>query len=423
MDGCFILENYYDVSSTGDVLALKGSSSPFSADEFKNCPICRGPLRNINRYSRIVRRSAIDEATKKFISWSNLEMLKHADMLDNIQKQFAADPDAVEIQDRGEQQGTADFDLGRQSDTMKLEGHRNQVMADVSRIKGLKNRYKEPFKARRRLNQFLHEVKEKEQPFGRLWDLVQDRRRRDHLGHVNSDLVYQPSILQLRGYLMSMSLSIKFDITVIADALAIRKKMKGLTARYDWAAVDLEVDFSEFREECLDLANLLATQQQHRLEIETRLSFAHLTALERSAIRASLQIHRSTELLELGLEQVNAACKIHEKFPGQTTGVSEELEAVEKMLNDGTFYNVVTSEEKRAVYAAMNQHFSGTGHWYNCENGHPFTVGECGMPMEQARCPHCGSPIGGQRHEPAPGVRSIDDAEAAMGNLDLGGRE
>jgi len=33
----------------------------------KSCPTCRGPLRNLNRYSRIVRRALIDEATKKFI--------------------------------------------------------------------------------------------------------------------------------------------------------------------------------------------------------------------------------------------------------------------------------------------------------------------------------------------------------------------
>lgn len=94
-----------------------------------------------------------------------------------------------------------------------------------------------------------------------------------------------------------------------------------------------------------------------------------------------LNIDRSKHLHELGLEQLEQARRIHNQYPGQTTGVEEELDAVEAMLNDGTFYNMVTSEEMRAVYAAMRQEFSGTGHWYNCENGHPFTVGECVMPM------------------------------------------
>jgi hypothetical protein len=34
------------------------------------------------------------------------------------------------------------------------------------------------------------------------------------------------------------------------------------------------------------------------------------------------------------------------------------------------------------VYAAMAHGFSGTGHWYCCENGGLFTMGECGMPWK-----------------------------------------
>jgi len=40
----------------------------------------------------------------------------------------------------------------------------------------------------------------------------------------------------------------------------------------------------------------------------------------------------------------------------------------------------------KEVMSAMAREFRGSGHWYTCVNGHPFTVGECGMPMEQARC-------------------------------------
>jgi hypothetical protein len=88
-----------------------------------------------------------------------------------------------------------------------------------------------------------------------------------------------------------------------------------------------------------------------------------------------------------------------DKYPGQRASMRKEVEDTEKMLRDSTFYMPVTNEEKAAVYATMAQNFSGTGHWYYRENGHQFTMEECGMPMETSRCPQCSSPVGGRNHE------------------------
>lgn len=40
-----------------------------------------------------------------------------------------------------------------------------------------------------------------------------------------------------------------------------------------------------------------------------------------------------------------------------------------------------------------------------------FAIGECGMPMERARCPECQAPIGGQDHTLAEGVSRDTDME------------
>lgn len=37
------------------------------------------------------------------------------------------------------------------------------------------------------------------------------------------------------------------------------------------------------------------------------------------------------------------------------------------------------------------------------------------MPMEAARCPQCGAPIGGQSHQTAEGVVSAADIESEFG--------
>ncbi|KAH6847784.1 hypothetical protein B0I37DRAFT_151316 [Chaetomium sp. MPI-CAGE-AT-0009] len=78
-----------------------------------------------------------------------------------------------------------------------------------------------------------------------------------------------------------------------------------------------------------------------------------------------------------------------------------EVEATAQLFAE-TRYEEVTPAEVAAIKAAMVEGRGGfsthAGHWYTCRNGHPFAIGECGMPMERARCPECGEAIGGQDH-------------------------
>ncbi|XP_072299387.1 E3 ubiquitin-protein ligase rnf213-alpha-like [Eucyclogobius newberryi] len=55
----------------------------------------------------------------------------------------------------------------------------------------------------------------------------------------------------------------------------------------------------------------------------------------------------------------------------------------------------------------MAQQAMGQGlRWYNCPNGHPCAIGECGQPMETSRCVDCGAQIGGINHIPAEGFHT-----------------
>jgi len=56
-------------------------------------------------------------------------------------------------------------------------------------------------------------------------------------------------------------------------------------------------------------------------------------------------------------------------------------------------------EELKEIFMAMQTEFSGTGHWYRCPNGHYYTIGDCGMAMQQSRCIECGAVIGGLNHQ------------------------
>ena len=61
MDGHMNIAKYYTISENTEdensIIELKSSSILFSISKLKNYPLCRNPLRNINRYERIVRRA------------------------------------------------------------------------------------------------------------------------------------------------------------------------------------------------------------------------------------------------------------------------------------------------------------------------------------------------------------------------------
>ena len=60
--------------------------------------------------------------------------------------------------------------------------------------------------------------------------------------------------------------------------------------------------------------------------------------------------------------------------------------------------------EIKEVVAAMsnsggyNYGGAASSHWYECPNGHPFFIGDCGGAMHESRCFECGERIGGTDH-------------------------
>jgi hypothetical protein len=84
-------------------------------------------------------------------------------------------------------------------------------------------------------------------------------------------------------------------------------------------------------------------------------------------------------------------------------------EEVEKQLEE------CASEKKarKEIFDLFNEGagWLGHGHWYACENGHPYVIGDCGGAVMVSTCPECGVRIGGANHRAAAGnvgIRSLD---------------
>jgi hypothetical protein len=219
----------------------------------------------------------------------------------------------------------------------------------------------------------------------------------------SGDFKFDNSVLQTKGILQATALSFRLDIALFSDFLTLLQEVRTVDTK---ALVDLQ----KLQNECFTLIEEAERHKRPAQQVEGHVFLAQLHALELP--------YSAPEIAETHLEHArNALGKARDlcnTWPGQTAGLGPEVESAEKMLRGGTFYTEVTSEERMAVINAMAKEFQGTGHWYYCCNGHPFTIGECGGAVQLAACPECGAPVGGHDHQVAEGVTRANDLEAGL---------
>ncbi|KAL5364485.1 hypothetical protein BJX96DRAFT_187908 [Aspergillus floccosus] len=248
---------------------------------------------------------------------------------------------------------------------IRLEGPPdNQVqLMRIHISKHDKARWEEIIALREKIRDYSSSVEVNEQPFNRVHAMVEDARRRKRTaGQFDFDA--------------ATALLLRLDTALLADFLSLRKLVQPGTQ-----LGELYVNLAEYREESQRLA-------------EGNIFLAQFS-------RAESLLQEETAAIE------------------ETRGLREEIEGTRAMLRGSVFYTPVTNEERMAVLAAMSREFRGTGHWYYCENGHPFTIGECGGAMELSRCPECGAAVGGRDHRTATGVTHARDLETELRDLRL----
>ncbi|KAJ0357722.1 hypothetical protein COL154_009832 [Colletotrichum chrysophilum] len=406
MDGQMRLQDVYDISPDGVPVAVKGGSQPFDLSEtISVCPNCRGSLRNISRYGRIVRRGLLDESTKKFISWSNSQWQR-------LSEAFFSAQDALQDTDKG-----AFVFPVQKLEGYNLEGARHEQIAHLLKITG-GSRHKAMRRVRNQIVNFLGRVKKDEQPYQRVAHLVwhvNRRRQRD-----TTSFSFDESAIQMRSYLQAMTLLLRCDLLLVSDFVSLCRNS------INSAVKSVKVDVSTYIKDCKELIHIAHIRNYARQEVEGHIFVGMFCSFvtppsEEPATAAmengpqptagDLSSRSHERMKELGLHHLSVAKELMEKHPS-TAVLESEYDTAWRMLHDGIFYSEVSSDEMRSVYQAMSKEFLGTGHWYTCRNGHPFTIGECGMAMEATRCPECGEAVGGRNHQSAEGVRHARDIEA-----------
>ncbi|KAI3554849.1 hypothetical protein CABS03_08287 [Colletotrichum abscissum] len=400
MDGQMGLRDLYEVSPEGVPTAVKSGSHPFSVTNIKVCPDCRGSLRNISRYGRIVRRGLLDESTRKFISWAHSVKQKLTDAF------FAA-------QDNLQKMEKNKFSFPSTQSAFALRGSRQQQMTHLFKLTG-NTRHAVLKTLRNQIANFLGSVRKEEQPYQRVAHLVWHVNKRRQ----TSDYSFDESAIQMGGMLDAMTLSLRCDLLLVSDYISLCRNM---TDNDSDGAKSASIDPMPYIKDCQRLIETARMRNYSRLQVEGHICLAMFCYFAppddakptTDAPEAPKAENSSTKesMIKLGEDHLLKAEKIIKANPSAAT-MASEVETARRMLHDGVFYSEVSTDEMRAVYAAMSKEFSGTGHWYTCRNGHPFTIGECGMAMQQTVCPECNAPIGGRDHSSAEGVRHAVEIDA-----------
>ena len=233
MDGHMQMANFFQLSSADPlhVEGLKSNPKPFEAADLKGCPMCRMPLRNINRYGRIVRRAFIDEATKKFIVWANSTFVPLTQRLADIERNLAH-----------AKESSMSITLPRlDTAEIQLKGSPDLQITRVKTFIGKEALYRNLFQIRSDIKKFLKSVSEKEQPFSQVFDLVQGARDRG----VCTNFDDAPEILQTRNRHLATALLLRCDHLILLEFLTLFKDKHAGQAL--GAARVLDVDFKSHR--------------------------------------------------------------------------------------------------------------------------------------------------------------------------------
>lgn len=397
MDGIMDMSSHYDLEERGNIMvpfAIRSSSQPFSMNDIKTCAICRSSLRSIGRYGRLVRRAILDESTKRLVLWSNQRYVEISSGFQNCFEVIKA----IEVREPPKAVPQAEMI------SAKREDHIHNLGAVLRAYD--KEGWRKVKQFRTEILNYRHLAQQSEQPFSKVRDAVFAVRRRTRK---TINFEFDENVLQTKGFALASSLLLRLDLAVLTSYLSLKQPVTTSISGdpIEWAP--WMADLQAFR-------TLAEEAQRVVQQVESCIYFAQMYAIQRSRLS---DITGSEQLRQAGMDEIHRGRDICARNSGQTRGMTSELDALETMLRASTFYTAVSSDERQSVIRAMATEFLGTGHWYYCENGHPFTIGECGMPMERATCPECSAPVGGQSHQSVAGNRHADDLEAEVGALRL----
>ena len=158
------------------------------------------------------------------------------------------------------------------------------------------------------------------------------------------------------------------------------------------------------------------------LAVEAKLVFK---AFDIDILYVQMLIKHVALLIHLGIEQTasnfvqSEIKRIRIDFRSSRSINPSAIEEKQTLLDQcsKSLESVVNHQKKvimKSVIKALEKENGRPLVFYECPNGHLYSIGECGMAMQESVCPDCGAAIGGQNHRSLRGNRQIGQGNQVL---------
>ncbi|KAI9804271.1 MAG: hypothetical protein M1833_007078 [Piccolia ochrophora] len=416
LDGLLEMNSVYEQNNEGEYVGLRDMSGHLT-QSLPACPDCRKPLRQYatQRYNRVVNRAVNDAMTRRFKITNDAKLQSLDGDIEKLSRSLRDTRDSF-------------------ADLVVTSG---AASSEDFLFKCFRRREKDTSMLLRKMREFLEEISQEQQPAKKLNDATRrmveasghpKQAAETNTGHAKVNLSLDRStpvtghFLKLKNFYVWI-----MDKLICVQTIMKRQSSSSVTAYGGRAIIATEKFFLH----CNHFFQQSSQENVLNLNVEARIYHARAALLYQSLYPKSgstdtAQAKKHVEEAKVGLEEGLIICERPFRDAAMLRAAVEETH---KQFSR-EFFEAVTAEEIANITLALTLG-STTGHWYNCQNGHPvrnlsairhscknvtngdqFAVGECGMPMEELRCWECGAPVGGRNHAPAVGVTRATQLEA-----------
>lgn len=360
LDGILEIDKVYIIDENGGFVGSIPNGAMTS--QRPQCPKCRSPISQVQRYNRVVNRSILDKLLQNLINRSQSKYLG-----------LAASFEEFKIE----------MDRSREESLQKFRQIRHPMQKRPNETKNaavVGDRLKLFDQPKQQIRQYVKEVDEARQPHMKVYKMsIAALSRANTKIKDRGPVKYWPLDVpspDIKHRILGDILDLRLEICRYADLIRLANRLSSLIGCKESSTPiyrNILKKCNALRSKATKTKDECDQRQYYTLAVETILLHTELLAL---VIRASEVVDKPhiQKSREVGLQLLSHCDQYFINFESCRNYKTAVTRARELLRVAGPCYESVTQEERNTIYQAMREDFGASVRWYYCLNGHPVRL-------------------------------------------------